>query len=70
MILRRITAWLVEKAGFVSALMLIIVSGMLCYEVIARFVFNSPTKWAQDYSVLAQVWFTYMAMGYVLRRGT
>jgi len=69
MILRRITTWLVEKAGFVSALILIIVSGMLCYEVIARFVFNSPTKWAQDYSVLAQVWFTYMAMGYVLRKG-
>jgi len=69
MILKRITAWLVEKAGFVSALILIIVSVMLCYEVIARFAFNSPTKWAQDFSVLAQVWFTYMAMGYVLRKG-
>ena len=69
MIIRHVTAWLVEKASFISALMVIIVSGMLCYEVIARFVFNSPTIWAQDYSVLAQVWFTYLAMGYALRRG-
>jgi len=69
MILRQLTAWLVDKASFLSALMLIVVSIMLCYEVIARFVFNSPTIWAQDYSVLAQVWFTYLAMGYALRRG-
>ncbi len=69
MILRRLTAWLVNKASFVSALMVILVGGMLCYEVIARFLFNSPTIWAQDYSVLAQVWFTYLAMGYALRRG-
>ncbi len=69
MIIRQATAWLVEKASFVSALMVIVVSIMLCYEVIARFVFNSPTIWAQDYSVLAQVWFTYLAMGYALRRG-
>ena len=41
---------------------------MLCFEVVARYVFNAPTIWAQDIAIVCQVWFTYLGMAYVLRQ--
>ncbi|TCP61856.1 TRAP-type C4-dicarboxylate transport system permease small subunit [Rhodovulum bhavnagarense] len=44
------------------------IAAMLCFEVAARYLFNSPTIWAQDIAVVCQVWFTYLGMAYVLRQ--
>jgi len=56
-----------EFCGRLSALMVIAVGFILSYEVILRYFFLAPTSWAQDISLTMQVWFTYLALGYVLR---
>ena len=58
------TADICARAG---AVVLVLVAVMTFYEVVARYVFLSPTGWTQDVSVTAQVWFTYFGMAYVLR---
>ncbi|MEX0695866.1 MAG: TRAP transporter small permease, partial [Rhodospirillales bacterium] len=49
-------------------IVIVLIAGMMFYEVVARYVFLSPTGWTQDVAVTAQVWFTYMGMAYVLRK--
>lgn len=55
--------------GRVGALLLVAITLMLSMDVVLRYVFNAPTIWAQDVAVAFQVWFTYLGMAYVLRRG-
>ncbi len=40
---------------------------MICYEVIARYVFVSPTIWAEEMSRFFQLWAVYLGAAYVLR---
>lgn len=42
---------------------------LLTYEVLARYVFRSPTYWTSDVSTSIMIWMTYLAMGYCLRGG-
>lgn len=39
----------------------------LTYDVIARFVFHSPTSWAADVSTIMQIWVVFAGMAYVLK---
>lgn len=36
----------IKKIGDVGSLLLLVIMGVMTYEVIARYVFNSPTSWA------------------------
>jgi TRAP-type C4-dicarboxylate transport system permease small subunit len=40
---------------------------MITYEVVARYVFNAPTIWAEEMSRFFQVWAVYLGAAYVLR---
>lgn len=42
---------------------------MITYEVVARYVFNAPTIWAEEMSRFFQVWAVYLGAAYVLRYG-
>ncbi|MBB4305679.1 TRAP-type C4-dicarboxylate transport system permease small subunit [Rhodobium orientis] len=63
---------LVDAAGAACArlgdVLVAAIAAMLCFEVVARYLFNSPTIWAQDVAIAFQVWFTYLGMAYVLRQ--
>jgi TRAP-type C4-dicarboxylate transport system permease small subunit len=48
--------------------LVVLIAVMLCGEVVARYVFNAPTIWTQDVSVVFQVWMTYLGMSTVLRQ--
>lgn len=48
--------------------LVVVITLMLFFEVVARYVFNAPTIWTQDVAVACQVWFTYLGMAYVLRQ--
>ncbi len=52
----RLTGWLFFFIGVA-----------LTYDVIARFVFHSPTSWAADVSTIMQIWVVYASMAYVLK---
>ena len=58
------TADICARAGEV---VIVLIAIMMFYEVVARYIFLSPTGWTQDVAVTAQVWFTYFGMAYVLR---
>ena len=36
----------IKKIGDVGSLLLLVIMGVMTYEVIARYLFNSPTSWA------------------------
>lgn len=52
----RLTGWLFFFIGVA-----------LTYDVIARFVFHSPTSWAADVSTIMQIWVVYAGMAYILK---
>ena len=37
---------------------------IISFEVIARYVFNSPTIWVNEISRFLQIWATYLALMY------
>lgn len=56
-----------DVCGKLSAAMFFAIGGMIVYEVIARYVFLSPTVWAEEMSRFFQIWATYLAAGYILK---
>jgi len=53
--------------GRLAAWMYFTIGGMIVYEVVTRYVFLSPTIWAEELSRFVQIWATYLAAAYVLR---
>ena len=56
-----------DLCGKLAAGLFFVIGGMITYEVIARYVFVSPTIWAEELSRFIQIWATYLAAAYVLR---
>lgn len=54
--LARLSAWIFFLIGF-----------MLLYEVVARYVFNAPTIWAEELSRLFQIWASWLAAAWLLK---
>ena len=55
-----------EYIGMVAKFILLAIVFCLCYEVIARYAFNSPTIWAQDLSTQALCALGALGGGYAL----
>lgn len=53
----------------IGALAFFAIGLMLSYEVIARYLFNAPTKWAAELSGLAMIWGTFLAAAALLHSG-
>ncbi len=53
--------------GRLAAWMYFTIGGMIVYEVVTRYVFLSPTIWAEELSRFVQIWATYLAAAYVLK---
>jgi len=53
----RISAWLFFAIG-----------GIIVFEVIARYVFLSPTVWSEEMSRFLQIWATYLAAAFILQQ--
>lgn len=56
-------------AAIVSASILLFVFVIIQFEVVMRFVFDSPTSWTHEVSTLAISWVGFLGAGYVLRLG-
>jgi TRAP-type C4-dicarboxylate transport system permease small subunit len=50
--LLRLVAW----AARIGGLMLLMVGLFVVYEVVCRYVFQSPTLWVMDYSIYFVMW--------------
>ena len=51
----------------IAAWMFFAIGAMVTFEVLARYLFLSPTIWAEELSQFFQIWATYLAAAYVLR---
>lgn len=55
--------------GYVSGLGILLMGGILCYEVIVRYFFNSPTVWVQEVAVYLFMWAMLAGASYTLMLG-
>ena len=53
--------------GWLSAWLFVGTGAMLCWEVLARYVFNAPTIWAAELSQLLLIWGTFLGAAMLLR---
>ena len=42
---------------------LILIAGFTLYEIVCRYVFDSPTQWTQDFSIYLMIWCTFLGPG-------
>jgi TRAP-type C4-dicarboxylate transport system permease small subunit len=61
------TGGLVTWAARLGGLMLLAVGFFVFYEVICRYVFQSPTLWVMDYSIYFVMWGVFLGSGYTMR---
>lgn len=56
-----------EYLGKLSAWCLFAIGFFITFEVVMRYVFNSPTIWVDEISRVLQVWVVFLATPYVLK---
>lgn len=69
MLLAELADHLSTVVGKLTGWLFFFIGVVLTYDVIARFVFHSPTAWAADVSTIMQIWVVYAGMAYVLKEG-
>jgi TRAP-type C4-dicarboxylate transport system permease small subunit len=57
-----------EVAGRLAAWLFVFIALSICYEVVARYFFNSPTIWVDEVARITQVWAAYLSAAYILKR--
>jgi C4-dicarboxylate transporter, DctM subunit len=51
-----------------SSIMLLLMTFVTAYEVVARYLFNSPTSWSMELAIFLLIGFAYLSMAYVEAR--
>lgn len=65
--MRRIVQWLVVGAGVLAAWSIAVMTGVMVYEVICRYVLHSPTDWALEISTYLLAASVMLGGAYTLR---
>ena len=55
---------IVKYSGYLASALFIAIGFIVSYEVIMRYLFNSPTIWVNEVSSFLQIWATYLALTY------
>ena len=55
---------IVKYSGYLASALFIAIGFIVSYEVIMRYLFNSPTIWVNEVSRFFQIWATYLALTY------
>jgi C4-dicarboxylate transporter DctM subunit len=55
----------VDISSFLAGIILLAMASITTFEIIARYIFHSPTSWTLDLSVYLLVWFGYLSIVYV-----
>lgn len=69
----KLIARIIEKGNlymvFASGMGILVMGLILAYEVVCRYVFNSPTIWTQEVSIYLFIWTMLAASSYTLQTG-
>jgi TRAP-type C4-dicarboxylate transport system permease small subunit len=60
---------LVKGSGILGALLFLLVMGITTYEVLVRYLFNAPTTWSLEISVILTMWGTFLGVAYTMQQG-
>jgi len=60
-----LTLWAAVTGGF----LFIVITLIVFYEIVARYVFNAPTTWSIDVSIYLVMWATFLGAAYTLKEG-
>lgn len=66
--LHQFVGTLVKGSGILGALLFFMVMGITTYEVLMRYLFNAPTTWSLEISVILTMWGTFLGVAYTLRQ--
>lgn len=55
-------------AGEIGSWIYFIIGACVVYEVVSRYIFNSPTHWVEEVSRLGMVWGTFIILAHCLSR--
>ena len=55
---------IVKYSGYLASALFIAIGFIVSYEVVMRYLFNSPTIWVNEVSRFLQIWATYLALTY------
>jgi C4-dicarboxylate transporter, DctQ subunit len=55
---------IIKYSGYLASWLFISIGFIVFYEVVMRYVFNSPTIWVEEISRFLQIWATYLALTY------
>ena len=56
-----------DIGNMMAGIFMFIVSLMICYEAIARHLFNRPTTWVMSVSLFAFMWFPFLSTSYCIK---
>lgn len=59
---------LVRQCAVFASFLFVLAGVMLTYEVIARYFFTKPTRWAAELSQMCLIWGSLLAMAWLLRQ--
>ena len=45
------------------------ISLLICYQVVARYVFNNPPSWSEELARITMIWMVYLGLAVALERG-
>ena len=60
---------LITGAALLGGTLFAVITLIVFYEIIARYLFNAPTTWSIDISVYMVMWATFLGGAYTLREG-
>jgi len=55
---------IIKYSGYLASWLFISIGFIVFYEVVMRYIFNSPTIWVEEISRFLQIWATYLALTY------
>jgi TRAP-type C4-dicarboxylate transport system permease small subunit len=68
-LLHRFIEKLVKGSGILGAFLFLLVMFITTYEVLVRYLFNAPTTWSLEISVILTIWGTFLGVAYTLQQG-
>ena len=64
----KLLGYVTYTAAAVSGLAILLTAFMICYEIIARSVFGSPTVWVMEISTYFLIFAGFLGMAYTMRK--
>lgn len=65
----RVVSGINSVIGKILRFLLVPLMAIICFDVIARYVFNSPTEWAQELNTYILCFYAILGGGYVMLKG-